>query len=64
MQASFFIIVHNNFSINFSICGLSVVRVRAHMVRVTALDIQVSLRNPTATLEDSMSSVKTLYCKK
>ena len=31
------------------------------MVRVTALDIQVSLRNPTAMLEDSMTSVKTLY---
>ena len=28
------------------------------MVRVTALDIQVSLRNPTAMLEDSMTSVK------
>ena len=25
---------------------------------VTALDIQVSLRNPTAMLEDSMTSVK------
>ena len=35
----------------------------AHMVRVgvTALDIQVSLRNSTAMLEDSMTSVKTLY---
>ena len=28
------------------------------MVCVTALDIQVSLRNPTAMLEDSMTSVK------
>ena len=34
------------------------------MVRVTALDIQVSLRNPTAMLEDSMTSVKTLYSVK
>ena len=32
------------------------------MVRVTALDIQVSLHNPTAMLEDSMLSVKTLFC--
>ena len=32
------------------------------MVRVTALDIQVSLHNPTAMLEDSMMSVKTLFC--
>ena len=31
------------------------------MVRVTALDIQVSLRNPTAMLEDSMTFVKMLY---
>ena len=31
------------------------------MVYVTALDIQVSLRNLTAMLEDSMTSVKTLY---
>ena len=30
------------------------------MVRVTALDIQVSLRNPMAMLEDSTTSVKTL----
>ena len=37
--------------------------VQAHddHVRVTAPDIQVSLRNPTAMLEDSMMSVKTLY---
>ena len=32
-----------------------------HMVLVTALDIQVSLHNPTAMLEDSMTSLKTLY---
>ena len=31
------------------------------MVPVTALDIQVSLRNPMAMLEDSMTSVNTLY---
>ena len=31
------------------------------MVRVIVLDIQVSLRNLTAMLEDSMTSVKTLY---
>ena len=30
-------------------------------VCMTALDIQVSLRNPTAMLLDSMTSVKTLY---
>ena len=30
---------------------------------MTALDIQVSLRNPTAMLEDSMTSVQTLYMK-
>ena len=35
----------------------------AYMVRLTALDIQVSLRNPTAILEYSMTSVKTLYKK-
>ena len=33
----------------------------ARMVRVTALDIQVSLCNPTAMLEDSMTSVETFY---
>ena len=31
------------------------------MVRMTALDIQVSLRNLTAMLEDSTTSVTTLY---
>ena len=30
---------------------------RTRMVRMTALDIQASLRNPTAMLEDSMTSV-------
>ena len=36
--------------------------VQAHddRVRVTALDIQVSLRKPMAMLEDSMMSVKIL----
>ena len=37
--------------------------VQAHddrMVRMTVMDIQVSLRNPTAMLEDSMTSVKML----
>ena len=58
MQASFYIILHNGFSMNFSICGSSAWWSR---VRVTALDIQVSLRNPMAILEDSMTSVKTLY---
>ena len=61
MQASFYIIVRNGFSMNFSIRGSSAWRSHACMVRVTALDIQVSLRNPTAMLEDSMTSVKTLY---
>ena len=36
--------------------------VQAHDDRVRAsLDIQVSQRNPTAILEDSMTSVNTLY---
>ena len=46
---------------NFSIRGSSIWWSRARMVRVTALDIQVSLRNPTTMLEDSMMSVKMLY---
>ena len=46
-------IVCNSFSMNFSIRGSS--------VRVIALDIQFSLRNLMAMLEDSMTSVKTLY---
>ena len=61
MQASFYIIVRNGFSMNFSIRGSSAWWSRARMVRVTALDIQVSLRNLMAMLEDSMTSVKTLY---
>ena len=63
MQASFYIIVRNSFSMNFSICGSSAWWSRARMMRVTALDIQVSLHNPTAMLEDSMTSVKMLYNK-
>ena len=61
MQASFYIIVRNGFSMNFSIRSSSVWWSRARMVHVTALDIQVSLRNPTAMLEDSMMSVITLF---
>ena len=34
---------------------------RARMVRVIALDIKVSLRNPMAMLVHSITSVKTLY---
>ena len=53
MQASFYINVRNSFSMNFSIRGWSAWWSRTHMLWVTALDIQVSLRNPTAMLEDS-----------
>ena len=58
MQASFYIIVHNGFLMIFSIRGSSAWWSRTRKVRVTALDIQVSLRNPTAMLEDNMTSVK------
>ena len=61
MQASFDIIVRNGFSMNFSIRDSSTWWSRTRMVRVTALDIQVNLRNPTAMLKDSMMSVNTLY---
>ena len=61
MQASFYIIVRNGFSMNFSIRGSSAWWLRTRMVCVTALDIQVSLHNPTAMLEDSMTSVRMLY---
>ena len=54
-------IVRNGFSMNFSIHGSNAWWSCARMVRMTALDIQVSLRNDTAMLEDSMMSVKTLY---
>ena len=39
MQASFYIIVRNSFSMNFSICGSNTWWSCAHMVRLTALDI-------------------------
>ena len=60
MQAYFYIIVRNGFSMNFSIRGSSAWWSLARMVHLTALDIQVSLRNPTAMLEDSITSVKTV----
>ena len=62
MQASFYIILLNGIAMSFSIPGSSTWWSRARMVGVSALDIQVSLRNPTDMLEDSMTSVKTLYC--
>ena len=61
LQASSYIVVRNGFSINLSIRGSSAWWLRMRMVRVTALDIQVSLRNPMAMLDDSMASVKMLY---
>ena len=61
MQASFYVIVPTGFFMNFSIRGSSAWWSPACMVHMTALDIQVSLHNPTAKLEDSMTSVKTLY---
>ena len=61
MQASFYIIVRNGSSMSFSIRGSSAWWSCARMVYVTALDIQVSLRNPLAMLEDCMTLVKTLY---
>ena len=45
MQASFYTIVLNGFSMNFSIQGSSVWWSRVRMVRVTALDIQVSAQS-------------------
>ena len=53
MQASVYIIMRNGFSMNFYICGSSAWWSHTRMVHVTALDIQVSLCNPTAMLEDS-----------
>ena len=47
MQTSFYIIVCNGFSMNFSIHGSSTWLSRTRMVRVTALDIQVSMCNLT-----------------
>ena len=61
MQASCYFIVRNGLSMNFFIHGSSAWCLHVLMVRVTALDIQVSLRNPTAMLEDSMMSAKTVY---
>ena len=61
MQAPFYIIVCNGLSMNFSIRGSSVWWSHARMVCATALDIQVSLRNLMAMLEDSMTSLKMLY---
>ena len=62
MQASFYIIVHNSICLNFIICVSSAWWSHVLMVQVTALDIQVSLRNPmafvlqqAAMLEDSMT---------
>ena len=63
MKASFYIIVRNCLFINFSIRGSSAWWSRTCMVRMTALDIQVSLRNPMAMLDDSMTLVKMLYCE-
>ena len=48
MQASFYIIVHNGFSMNFSIRGSSTQWSCARMVRMTALNMQVC-----AMLEDN-----------
>ena len=47
MQASFYMIVHNGF---FSICGSSAWWLCTRMVHMTALDVSVILRNPTAML--------------
>ena len=55
MQASFYISVRKGFSMNFCIRCSSAWWSRARMVRVTALDIQVNLREPTAMLEHSMT---------
>ena len=61
MRASFYLALHNCFFMNLSICGSSACGSRAQMVRVTILDIQVSLCKPTAMLEDSTTSVKMLF---
>ena len=50
MQASFDIILRNG----FSMVQVHDDRVCMYVVRVTALNIQVSLRNPTAMLEDNL----------
>ena len=61
MQASFYIIVRNSIFMNFTIRGSSVSWLRARMVRMTALDIQVSLGNPMAFVLPTWLLVKTLY---
>ena len=61
VHAFLYIIVRNVFSMNLSILGSSAWYLRARMVGVTALDIQVSLRNSMAMFEDSMTSVKMIY---
>ena len=48
MQASFYIIICDGFSMNFSIRGSIASWLPARVVHVTALDIQVSVRNPMA----------------
>ena len=62
MQASFYIIVRNGFSMNFSIC---VVQMHEDHMREWCTWLpwisRFSLRNPTAMLENSMTSKKTLY---
>ena len=60
MQASFYIIVRNGFSVSFSIRGSSAWWSRAWQPWIS----RSVCANPTAMLEDSMTSVKTLYtCK-
>ena len=61
MQAIFYISVHKGFSINFSIRGSSSWWSRARMVRVTALDIQVNLREPTPCWRAAWLSVNALW---
>ena len=61
MQASFYIVVRNGFSMNFSICGSSAWWSRTCMVRVTALDIQVNLRNPTPCWRTTWHQRKAIY---
>ena len=60
MQASFYIIVPNSIFMNFSIRGSSEWWSLVHMVRMTALDIQVSLRNPMAFVLQHGCSIMTM----
>ena len=67
MQASFYIIVCNTVTnsifMSFSIRGSSAWWSLVYMVRVTALDIQVSLRNAMAFFPSNMAACEnTLYC--